>query len=90
MEDKKNLFHTYEMGVRRAEVFLTKKGFEVELYEDDGWSATRKVHQHSESYAEDVAENWVQGMYDLEPEEKKEGSFYGYREKSANYYPGDD
>ena len=86
MEDKKNLFHTYEMGVRRAEVFLTKKGFEVELYEDDGWSATRKVHQHSESYAEDCADNWCQGMFNVE----KEGSFYGYREKNDNYYPGDD
>jgi hypothetical protein len=87
MEDRKNLFHTYEMGVRRAEVILTKKGFEVELYEKNDWSATRKVHQHSESYAEDVAENWVQGMYDLEPEEK-DGSFYGYNEKDDNFYPG--
>ena len=46
---------------------------------------TREVHAHSESYAEDVADNWVQGIINI-PE--KEGSFYGYNEKNDNFYPG--
>jgi|TARA_B110000977_G_scaffold40698_1_gene54745 hypothetical protein len=86
---EKELYHTFSEGERKAEVFKTVKGFEVELYEKDDWSATRKVHGHSETYAENTAENWVQGIFDLEPP-VKEGSFYGYRQRSDNYYEGDD
>lgn len=73
---------------RKAIIRREKEGFEVDLYKDD-LKETRQVHEHSETYAENVAENFVHGIFDIEPEEK-EGSFYGYREKSANYYPGDD
>ena len=85
----KELYHSFRKDERSAEVYRTSKGFEVELYEQNGWSATRKVHQHSETYAENTAENWVQGIFDLEPP-VKEGSFYGYRQRSDNYYEGDD
>lgn len=72
--DNKILYHAYNKDERKAEVYKTSKGFEVELYEKDGWSATRKVHQHSESYAENVGENWVEKVFDLEPGEK---GYYG-------------
>jgi hypothetical protein len=79
------LYHTYAYENRYAEVFKNDKGFEVELYENDKLVETREVHAHSESYAEDVADNWVQGIINI-PE--KEGSFYGYNEKDDNFYPG--
>ena len=72
----KELYHTFKKDERMAEVYKTSKGFEVELYEQNNWSATRKVHQHSESYAEKV--------FNLEPEDK---GYYGYREKSDNFHP---
>ena len=81
----KKLYHTYAMDERYAEVFKSDLGFEVDLYENDTLLETREVHDKSEGYAEDVAENWVDGMFDIEP---KEGSFYGYNEKNDNYYPG--
>lgn len=67
---------------RKAVIRKEKEGFEVDLFRDD-LSETRKVHNHSESYAEDVAENFVFGLFDIE----KEGSFYGYRTKSDNFDP---
>jgi len=80
----KKLYHTYAMDERYAEVFKSDLGFEVDLYENNTLLETREVHDKSEGYAEDVAENWVGGMFDIEP---KEGSFYGYNEKNDNYYP---
>ena len=79
------LYHTYAYENRYAEVFKKEKGFEVDLYENEKFVETREVHAHSESYAEDVADNWVQGIINI-PE--KEGSFYGYNEKNDNFYPG--
>lgn len=67
---------------RKAVIRKEKEGFEVDLYKND-LKETRQVHNHSETYAENVAENFVQGIFDIE----KEGSFYGYREKSNNYDP---
>jgi hypothetical protein len=32
-----------------------------------------------------VAENWVEKVFNLEPEDK---GYYGYREKSDNYHEG--
>ena len=81
----KKLYHTYAMDERYAEVFKSDLGFEVDLYENDILLETREVHDKSEGYAEDVAENWDDGMFDIEP---KEGSFYGYNQKNDNYYPG--
>ena len=39
----KELYHTFKKDERMAEVYKTSKGFEVELYEQNNWSATRKV-----------------------------------------------
>ena len=76
--------------MRTAEIVnVDGTGYIVHLLKDGNAFGIVDVRDKSVHYAQDVAENWVQGMYDLEPEEK-EGSFYGYREKSANYYPGDD
>jgi len=46
---------------------------------------TRKVHNHSESYAEDVADNWCQGIIKIGNNGHK--GYYGYNEKTENYYP---
>jgi hypothetical protein len=67
---------------RKAVIRKEKEGFEVDLYKED-YKETRQVHNHSESYAEDVAENFVFGLFDIE----KEGSFYGYNERDDNFYP---
>mgnify|MGYP000014685141 CR=1 FL=1 len=67
---------------RKAVIRKEKDGFEVDLYKDN-LKETRHVHNHSESYAENVAENFVHGIFDIE----KEGSFYGYNERDDNFYP---
>lgn len=67
---------------RKAVIRKEKEGFEVDLYKND-YKETRQVHNHSETYAENVAENFVQGIFDIE----KEGSFYGYKEKTDNFDP---
>lgn len=48
---------------RKATIRLTSEGYEVDLYESEVMVETREVHGHSESYAEDVAENWVEGIF---------------------------
>ena len=80
----KQLYHTYAMDGKYAEVFKTEQGWEVDLYTGDTLLETRAVHDKSEGYAEDVADNWVQGIIKIE----KEGSFYGYNQKDDNFYPG--
>ena len=80
----KELYHTYAKDGKYAEVFKTEEGWEVDLFTGDTLIETRAVHNHSESYAEDVADNWVQGIINI-PE--KEGSFYGYNERDDNFYP---
>jgi putative sterol carrier protein len=72
MDNVRQLFHNYKHESKSANVYLTKQGFEVDLYINDTQVATRKVHNHSESYAEDVAENWCQDFIntiDLKEEE---------------------
>jgi len=79
-----NVISEYMGADRRAVIRKAQEGFEVDLYLDQLLVETRKVHNHSESYAEDVAENYVEGMFNAE---EKEGSFYGYKEKSDNFDP---
>lgn len=79
-----NVISEYMGADRRAVIRKAQEGFEVDLYLDQLLVETRKVHNHSESYAEDVAENYVQKMFDAV---EKEGSFYGYKEKSNNFDP---
>ena len=67
MED--NLYHTYERDNRQAKVLRDSNGFYVELYQRDLSHfdkfllvERRDLYKHSESYAEDAAENWVDGL----------------------------
>ena len=50
---------------RSANINLSAYGYEVDLYEDNALVETRKVHDKSLSYAEDVADNWVSGIINL-------------------------
>ena len=54
-------------GSRQAHVVKTPKGFVVNLYETENGSQqyvrTVDVTEHSESYAEDCAENYVQFIF---------------------------
>ena len=59
---ERTLYHNYAQGNRIAEVYMSHLGREVDLLEDEMFVECRKVHNHSESYAEDVAENWCQGL----------------------------
>ncbi len=62
----RKLLHQYQLDGRMAKVFLnTELGFEVDLFDNTGFLETRKVHNQSESYAEDVADNFVQGIYSV-------------------------
>tara|TARA_R100000700_G_C3177763_1_gene153130 strand:+ start:1383 stop:1574 length:192 start_codon:yes stop_codon:yes gene_type:complete len=45
---------------REAFIFKNRKGFFVELYRETMLVRVVECFNHSESYAEDVAENWVQ------------------------------
>ena len=45
---------------REAFIFKNRKGFFVELYRETMLVRVVECFDHSESYAEDVAENWVQ------------------------------
>ena len=60
-----NVISEYMGDERRAIIRKAKEGFEVDLYLDQLLVETRKdFHNHSESYAEDVAENYVLKMFD--------------------------
>ena len=65
MRTKSNfeLYHIFKQNGRTAKVYNTECGFEVDLYEDDCFIETRQLHEHSESYAEDCAENWVTRIF---------------------------
>lgn len=53
------LVSQYQKGERESFVYKINKGFYVELYRKDLYVRTVEVFERSESYAEDVAENWV-------------------------------
>ena len=78
-----NVISEYMGDERKAIIRKAKEGFEVDLYLDQLLVETRKIHNHSESYAEDVAENYVLKMFDAVEKEQ----FYGYNEKTDNYDP---
>jgi len=70
------VYHTYH-GVdnykeRTAVVRKNEKGFLVDLFSGNELWETRKVYNHSESYAEDVGENYVLGV--IEPKRSNEAS----------------
>ncbi len=61
--------HHYSRDNRKAEIYYNKtnKCFEVEMYENQELIQTVPMVTngvtHSERYAEDAAENWVDVMY---------------------------
>ena len=55
-------WHMYQRDDRKAFVKSNEKGFFVDLYYKDEFLEKRKVYDHSESYAESLAENWVDGI----------------------------
>ena len=56
---ERKAWHTYRRDPRCAEVHKNTNGFYVELYENNQLVETREAYKHSESWAEDIAENWV-------------------------------
>ena len=58
-----NVISEYWQDERKSVIRLTNDGFEVDLYEGNELIETREVHDHSESYAEDCAENWVTRIF---------------------------
>ena len=48
-----------EDGVRKAIAYTDELGWRVALLEHDVVVQDRKVYEHSEDYAGDLAENWV-------------------------------
>ena len=60
--------HTYERDERAAKVYRNSKGFYVELWESGKLLEIRDCSEHSESWAENVAENYVDKMYDAKPQ----------------------
>ena len=59
---KTSTWHTYSRDERTAVVKRDKKGFFVELLANGDIVEIREVYTKSERYAEDVAENWVDGI----------------------------
>jgi len=60
MVDKQ--MHTFRRDPRYAEVYLNSKGYYVNLYESNVLVERRDAYNHSESWAESIAENWVDGI----------------------------
>jgi hypothetical protein len=80
------VIHEYWRDDRKAIVRHTEKGFEVDLFLKDEIQEIREVHDHSESYAESCAENYVDGIFDAVPNPNAVG-YYGYNQKTDNFYP---
>jgi len=54
-------------GVKRwAEVMQSPEGFSVNFFKDQVSYGSRQLYNHSEQYAEDCAENFVLGVFDVE------------------------
>lgn len=48
--------------IRSAEVKKNINGYYVDFYENGHKFGSTKLYDHTESYAEDAAENWVLGI----------------------------
>ena len=51
---------------RRAEIIKADNGYHVRLYTGDVLEEVRDVSTHSINYAEDCAENFVEGIFDVD------------------------
>lgn len=67
LHDFRNEYEHPEKGLQKrwAEVLGNQDGtFSINCFIDQIWLGTRTISGHSESYAEDAAENFVLGLYD--------------------------
>tara|TARA_R100001460_G_scaffold40_4_gene171 strand:+ start:1813 stop:2010 length:198 start_codon:yes stop_codon:yes gene_type:complete len=62
MTEEKELISTYRKNNRVADIYKTDKGYEIELFEKGKRIRVVEAWEHSESWAEDVAENWNEGV----------------------------
>tara|TARA_R100001086_G_scaffold95938_1_gene47721 strand:+ start:145 stop:342 length:198 start_codon:yes stop_codon:yes gene_type:complete len=62
MIEEKELISTYRKNNRVADIYKTTKGYEIELFEKGKRIRVVEAWEHSESWAEDVAENWNEGV----------------------------
>lgn len=49
-------------GVRRAFIYQTLKGYEVDFMRSGAVVQTRDMSEHNLRYSEDACENWVSGV----------------------------
>lgn len=56
------IIHEYRRDKRHANVLISTEGLYVELYENNQMVRVQEAYEHSESWAEDIAENWVDGL----------------------------
>jgi|TARA_R110000796_G_scaffold155794_2_gene272372 ABC-type polar amino acid transport system ATPase subunit len=57
--------HMYQREERMAKVFQAYEGFYVEFYKNNVMVERREMYSHSETYAENAAENYVDGVMQL-------------------------
>lgn len=55
-------WHSYQHEGKLARIFLTTDGFEIDYYDGDELVKTEQHYDKSESWAEDCADNYVQGI----------------------------
>ena len=60
--EQDDLCHIFRGNERIAKVYKVSEGYEIDLYENDVLLKSLIIHEHSERYAEDCAENWVDGL----------------------------
>jgi len=63
MQGEVNIISIYSKNDREAVVQIRRgHGFEVIMLEGDEVKHNRKLYEHTEQYADDCAENWVEGI----------------------------
>ena len=67
MKQFDHLLHQYwsDDKSKKAEVYVTDSGYGCRYYEDHMWKKDIVYKNHSESYAESAAENYVLGILEL-------------------------
>ena len=67
----------HEVMVRKTAKIINDNGFVVELYENDTLFGIVDVRNHSEYYANDVVENWQNGILSKDNKHIKRSSEIG-------------
>ena len=55
-------YYDHMMDKRKAVILVDEIGYSVELWEDGKLIETRDLRGHTQQYAQDCAENWVEGI----------------------------